>query len=140
MRTDQFVQVLAGDNAFREQSVAHVFWLALIPALAMAAVAFSIVLRPRPDIAEKITTLRVTFKFAVTLCLAFTAMRLALVLSRPDADPRRTLLVLATAPLLLLVGVTLELLATPAGTWPRDSSGIILSTAWRASRSCRSLR
>ena len=117
MRTTQFVGVLAADNAFRGQSVARAFWLALIPGLAMAAVAFSIVLRPRPDIAEKIATLRVTFKFAVTLCLAFTAMRLALILSRPDADPRRTLLALATAPLLLVVGVTLELLATPAGTW-----------------------
>jgi hypothetical protein len=117
MRTDQFVQVLAADNAFREQSVARGFALALVPALAMAAVAFSIVLRPRPDIVEKIATLRVTFKFAVSLCLAFTAIRLALILSRPEADPRRTLLALATAPLLIVVGVTLELLTTPAATW-----------------------
>lgn len=117
METDALIKTLARDAGARERPLAQAWVLALALAVLAAAAVFFAILRPRPDVAEAIQTLRFPFKFVVTLVLAAGAGAAVARLSRPDAEARSVWPWLLAAPLLLLASVALELLALPRGEW-----------------------
>ena len=116
MRTDDLIRTLAADHASRAEPVSRYFVRALLPAFAVALILLVAAIGLRPNIAASLEDPRFLFKFIVTLALAATAIAAALRLAQPGVDPRPWLYTLAFAPLLLLVGVLLELATIDSAT------------------------
>ncbi|MBK5567739.1 NrsF family protein [Ensifer sp. 2YAB10] len=117
MDTNDLIKALAADNRRPGLSMNTVWRAAAAGAIVLAGVVFFLLLGPRPDVATAVETLRFLFKFVVTVALAttaFAAMRLA---GWPEAEPRRLLRYLSIAPLLVVVGVVLELASVPPEAW-----------------------
>ncbi|AUX80524.1 MULTISPECIES: NrsF family protein [Sinorhizobium] len=117
METDDLIRALAADTRRGRISMAGAWSAAGAAAVALAAIVFFGVLGARSDIAAAAETFRFLFKFVVTVALAASAFGLLKMLSRPDAEPHRTLLGLAVAPMLLAAGIVAELAVSPLGTW-----------------------
>jgi len=117
MDTNDLIKALAADTRRPGLSMNTVWLGAASGALVLAGLVFFMMLGPRPDIAAAAETVRFLFKFAVTGALAaaaFAAMRVA---AWPEAELRKLLPYLCIAPLLVLVGVALELVALPSDIW-----------------------
>jgi len=71
----------------------------------------------RPDITTARGTLPFVFKFVVTATLFIPAAVLAARLARPDAAPKYAIWALLIAPLLLVVGSSADLVASPSNVW-----------------------
>lgn len=116
MKTDDLIAAMAADTSPtlpQARALRH----AMVGAVLAAAIGFVILLRPRPDFAEAIHTLRFDFKFVVTLTLAvcaFAGLRRAM---RPEMGGRPYLYLLLVAPAMLLVAVLAEFLAVPSALW-----------------------
>jgi hypothetical protein len=117
METDELIKVLAADTRRRGMPMAGAWFGTALAAVASAAIIFFILLGPRTDIASAAQTVRFLFKFVLTIALAASAYGLVRVLSRPEADTRRSLPRLAVAPVLLAAGIIAELVVSSPGTW-----------------------
>jgi hypothetical protein len=117
MRTDELIRAISADAARRSPPLGTVWWVAVALAVAVAALAFFILLGPRPDIAAAAETPRFLFKFLVTGFLAASAFVLLRLLARPGAPASRAAPFLALAPLLLAAAVAVELAIVPAGDY-----------------------
>ncbi|MGE6781390.1 NrsF family protein [Ensifer adhaerens] len=117
MDTNDLIKALAADNRRPGLSMNTVWKGAAAGAILLAACVFFIMLGPRADIAAAAETLRFLFKFVVAIALAATAFAAVRAAARPEADLRRLLPYLATAPVLVAASVVLELLAVPSDTW-----------------------
>ena len=119
MRTEDLINALAEDHAVRPQpgSLRRTFFVAMALGLAMAAIAFALLLGVRQDVALAMQTWRFDFKLVMTFTLAITSARLVWQLSRPAVDPRPAETALAITPLLLLGAVTYELWSVPESEW-----------------------
>lgn len=119
MRTEDLINALKADAKPQTMPLGRA-WRTAVPAAAvLAAIAFFLLLGPRPDIADALETLRFPFKFVVTLVLAGAALSLLPALSRPGAPTGRRWLWLLAAPLLLAAAVAAELLNVPPEAWGR---------------------
>lgn len=117
MDTNELIKALAADTRRPGPSMNAVWLGGAIGALVLAGFVFSILLGPRPDIADAAETVRFLFKFVITITLAaaaFAAMRVA---AWPEAEPRKLLPYLGIAPALVVCGVGLELLVVPSDAW-----------------------
>ncbi len=114
MRTDDLIRAISADAARRSPPLRAAWWAAAAVSLAVAAVAFFILLGPRADIALAAETPRFLFKFLVTGLLAASAFALLRLLARPGAPVSRAAPLLALAPLLLAAAVAVELAIVPA--------------------------
>ena len=114
MRTDELIRAISADAARRSPPLGAVWWVAVFLAVAVAAVAFFVLLGPRADIAAAAGTPRFLFKFLVTGLLAASAFVLLRLLARPGAPASRAVPFLALAPLLLAAAVAAELALVPA--------------------------
>jgi hypothetical protein len=123
MDTDDLIKTLAADAGRPVVPLARRWRQAALLAIILAGVFFLAVLDLRPDLAAAAATLRFLFKLAIALLLALTAYAAAQKLSRPDTSWRDAWPPLAVAPLLLLVGVGVELLVMPASAWPAAAFG-----------------
>lgn len=118
METHELIKALATD-ARRSGMAMSVAWSgAVLAAIVLAAIVFSVLLGTRTDIADAAQTFRFLFKFVVTIALAASAFGLLRILSLPETSARRSLPRLAIAPALLAAGIAAELAVTSPGTWP----------------------
>ena len=117
MRTDDLVHALVADSHAAQSSIGRQFALAIAIGFAISAVLFWVTLGPRPDIAAAAVTVRFDLKIIEALLLAATAGALALRLAQPGANTRPQTIVMAAAPILLVIAVIAELLIVPASQW-----------------------
>jgi hypothetical protein len=123
MDTNGLIRALNAD-AGRPVPQFSITWpVSAVLAMLIAAVAFFILLGPRPDITEAAGTLRFLFKFVDTIVLAAGALILAATLSRPGERLTGTALWLAAAPAMLALAVAVELLTVPFDQWAARSIG-----------------
>jgi hypothetical protein len=120
MQTEALIAALQADRRPTAVSLSAAWWGAAGLAALVAAAVFS-TLGPRPDIANAVHSARFLFKFVATVTLAISAFAAVRALSRPDGG--RVLPWLATAPVLLVIAIALELAAVPAGDWSRQLVG-----------------
>ena len=117
MRTDDLVHALVADRDTAPSAMGRRFALAIGIGFAVSAVSFWLTLGPRPDIAAAAATVRFDLKIVEALLLAATAVAFALRLVQPGAATGQQAVLLASAPVLLVVAVIAELFVVPAGQW-----------------------
>ena len=117
MRTDDLVHALVADRHGAQTSIGRQFALAIAIGYAISAAAFWVTLGFRPDIAAAAFTVRFDLKVVEALLLAATAAALVLRLARPGAGTALQTIVLAVAPVLLVIAVIAELLIVPVSQW-----------------------
>lgn len=117
MKTDDLIAALAADLPSRPTPVNRAVAQALMISVPIAVLIHFTLIHVRPDIATVAGDPRFIFKFLFTLSVLGAGMWIALRLSRPaiNAGPARIAVGLAAA--LLAVGVVVELLILPRGTW-----------------------
>jgi hypothetical protein len=123
LRTDDLISALASDAPARGLRPAPAVAIALLVAAVLAAVVMFASIDARPDLAQAITTLRVEFKFIVTVSLLLATTGLALRLVLPGVDPGPWRWAPLAAPALAAVAVLLELSVTPSESWSRRLVG-----------------
>ncbi|HLZ05526.1 MAG TPA: DUF1109 domain-containing protein [Bradyrhizobium sp.] len=109
MDTDQLIKTLAVDNT-RARPVSHVLAMALFAAAPVSILMFVAALGVRPDVETAMHNPFFDLKFAVTLALATAAITISLHLSRPEASLRGFVWLLAIPPLLLVAGISGEMM------------------------------
>lgn len=122
MKTDNLIAALGADARRTARPLSTLWWLALPPAVVIAALILVSVLGMRQDIGDAMHTMRFLFKFIVAGALAVTAFAAVRTLSRPEGGKAVMFLVIA-APLLLAVGIAAELLAVPSSEWSSSMMG-----------------
>jgi hypothetical protein len=123
VKTENLIAALAADGTSIKTPIAHKVALAMACGFALSAAVFFWQLGWRPDIGEARGTLRFLFKFAVTAALLAPAALLVVRLARPDAAPGLWGWALLIAPLLLVAGVSAELIASPINVWTAKLTG-----------------
>src|SRR5262249_23941848 len=117
MKTEDLINAIAEDGASRPISVAARMSIALVLGGILAAALFMHVLGVRPDIIQALQTGRFDIKGVIPPVSSPAALWATYELARPDANTRRTLLVLALPLALLAATVGCELIVSPADTW-----------------------
>jgi hypothetical protein len=123
MRTDDLIRTLVSDTHPLPPPPMRSLWPALMCGLAVSALAFLLVLGPRPDIAAAAATLRFPFKIVAMLLLFAAAVTLVLRMVRPGATTRDALAAVLAAPALLLAAVAMELIVLPPDRWSAAAIG-----------------
>jgi hypothetical protein len=116
MRTDELIRALAADDT-RHWPVGRTLAIAILAGLPIAAAIFLLVLHPRADLASAWLTPRVLLKFAVTLSLAAGAALVLLRLARPGDRLAMAGWALVVAPLLLAMGMAMQMAMMPEDSW-----------------------
>ena len=117
MKTEDLIDAIVQDGASRQISMAVRILIALVSGGILAAALFTQVLGVRPDIVQALQTWRFDTKVAIALACFAVALWATYELTRPDADIRRALSVLALPLGPLAVAVAYELIAFPMDTW-----------------------
>ncbi|TCM76343.1 NrsF family protein [Rhizobium sp. BK068] len=113
MQTNDLINALKADAAKQAMPLGYAWWVAIAAATIVAAVAFFVLIGPRPDFAAAAHTLRFLLKFIVTLTLTVVAFGLLRVLSRPGSNVRGVAYWLVLTPVLLGAAVVAELFVVP---------------------------
>jgi hypothetical protein len=92
-------------------------WMAMLAGMALAALLFMAEIGMRPDIMAAAGTVRFLAKMAIVAVLGIAALGLVFRIGRPGVATGPWRLALLAAPALLVIGLALELLITPAGDW-----------------------
>lgn len=124
MRTDELIRALAADAGTTRAGTGRSLMVALPIGAAASAVLFAAALGVRPDALASLASYRYVLKFVITLLLAATALRVVWQLSQPGR--RVDTVLLAVAPLLLVVAAASELVVLPSNAW----SGALFGTTW----------
>jgi hypothetical protein len=117
VKTENLISALVADGASIGMPIAQKVALAMACGLALSTAVFFWQLGWRPDIGQARATPTFLFKFVVTTALLAPAALLAARLARPDAAPGLWGWALLIAPLLLVAGVSAELVASPINVW-----------------------
>jgi len=116
MRTDEFIRILAADAAplrsFRSR-----FAVMLACGIAIAALAFFLVVGFRHDLFQAIRSMRFVFKTVVMLALGMIAAGAAIRTGEPGTNAGGWMRGLVCIPMLLAGAVALELIVTPRIDW-----------------------
>jgi hypothetical protein len=115
MKTDDLIRALAADTV-QPRPMMTTLMLGLVPALALALYGVGTVLGFRADLATAMVTPLSLFRIVLSLCLGFAALRLALVLGRPEGRDIARLW-----PLAAVAGFALGLLGWAYVTTPADA-------------------
>jgi hypothetical protein len=110
MDTDQLIRTLAADNDHQPRPVGFVLALALLAAFPVSLLIFIAELGVRPDVMTAMHNPFFDLKFAVTLALAAAAIIISLHLSRPEAELRGWVWLLAIPAGLLVAGISGEMM------------------------------
>lgn len=116
MKTENLIRALALDAAQPVVTVGRLVAVAVSAGAAASLLLFTAALQPRPDIAAALYSPGFCLKMAAAACLALTAITLLGEVARP-LPCRRSLRVLTLAPLLLVLGVAIELILAPSESW-----------------------
>ena len=118
MKTDDLIKAIVADNSTVQPPISRTLWLALLAGATVAAILFAVTLGPRSDFSWSIVhSPRFIFKFILTLGLAVPAYFVVQRVARPEASAGRTVWLLALVPLLLALGVLVEMYLLPADHW-----------------------
>jgi hypothetical protein len=117
VKTENLIAALVADESSIGAPIARRIMLAMACGFAVSAVVFFWQLGWRPDIREARGTLPFLFKFVVTAALLIPAAILVARLARPDAALGFAVWALLIAPLLLVVGSSADLVASPSNVW-----------------------
>jgi hypothetical protein len=124
MRTEDLIKALAADAKSVEPPVAQTLATAVGVGTLITALVFYGLFGIRDHFVELVTSSpRFLFKFVLTLSVAIPAFFLVRDLARPDFKPGKMMWWLALAPLVLAVGVLLELFALPSDAWRANMVG-----------------
>jgi hypothetical protein len=116
MRTEELIRALAADGSRPVAPIGRTLWRALGVGVLLSTTLFLLVLHPRPDIGRAVLTLPFDFKLVVVACEAAAAAVFLGCAALPTSPVGHRWL-WWLAPLVLAVGVIVELAATPAGSW-----------------------
>lgn len=117
MKTDDLIESLTVDHAWRSRPVWLWLLAGLVSALPFSIAIFAMRLGVRPDIAAAMHNPFFGFKFVITIALASVTAALALHLSRPEASLKGWVWLLAIPLGLLGLAVTADLVTQPSSTW-----------------------
>jgi hypothetical protein len=117
MDTNELVRSLAADHGTRPRTVGVLLAMALVVALPFTATMFTMRLGMRPDVMAATHNPFFVLKFVVTLALAFTSVALALRLVQPAANVRRAAWLLVIPLLLLVGGITADIMLPETSPW-----------------------
>lgn len=117
MDTSHLIKTLARDARTSNKPVGTLLVWACVSASLVAATVFALMLGPRQDFAAVVETPRFLFKFVATGSLAVAACMLVSVLARPGATIGWRAALLAVPPIVLAIGVIVELMLVPASDW-----------------------
>ena len=109
MRTNDLINALAADAGRESMSLGKAATIALIGGAAVTATIFFVAIGMRADIAQVLHSIRFLFKFAVVLALGIPAAVVAMRLGRPGTVIGQWGWALVLAPVLLVLGVLVEL-------------------------------
>jgi hypothetical protein len=122
LKTEDFIAALAQDRLVTPppgRLLARTLPLAML----VAAVVLLGTAGPRADLAEVLAAPRFLFKFVLTLSLAIPALVLLPKVATPVPNAGGWMRALWLAPLVLLAGVVLELVALPGASWLPSAIG-----------------
>ncbi|GHA16882.1 hypothetical protein GCM10007989_10090 [Devosia pacifica] len=125
MKTDALINSLAEDAGPARYSMQGLWMLVCCGAVLTAAAVFLVALGPRPDLGLAVQSLRFDAKFVFTGVLAVSGFAVLRRMALPGAGKRGWLLLLA--PLLVAIGVLLELAVLPSDIWLTTAKG---SNGW----------
>jgi len=117
MKTGDLIRALTSDLAAPGPSIETRFVVAILPGVLLAFALFAITLGPRPDLVLVAGDVRFLFKFVVTLLLALCSAILVWRLVRPGAPARLQMMALAVVPVVLVIGVLMEMVVLPPPSW-----------------------
>lgn len=126
MKTDDLIRALAADNATRSESIERRLLTSILPALAISAILFAVLLGPRSDVAQVASQFDFLFKFGVTITLALTAALLVCRLARPGAETKLFVALLLAAPFLVGAAAIAEFAAVE----PSARAMKLVGTTW----------
>lgn len=116
MKTDELIQALVADRDARERFGAGALAGALGLGLVGSLLVYAATLAPR-DLSTALFQPRFDFKLIVALALALAAVPVVVRLARPDGQPGRATLAVLVAPVLLAIGVLVELAVVDSSAW-----------------------
>ena len=116
MKTEELIRVLAADGSHPVVPVTRTLWRALGLGVLASTAVLLLLLHPRADIPRALFTVRFDFKLVFALLVALSAMLFLTETARPFA-PERWRWPLGLGPLLLLMGVVVELFTQPVAAW-----------------------
>ncbi|MBK5959462.1 hypothetical protein CCR97_14775 [Rhodoplanes elegans] len=116
MKTDELIQALVADRETREPFGSGALAGAVALGLVGSLLVYAATLAPR-DLATALFQPRFDFKLIVALTLALAAVPVVGRLARPDGQPGRATLAVLIAPLLLAIGVLVELAVVDSSAW-----------------------
>ena len=116
MNTNDLIAALSADTIETQPPRRAIWNLLAMGALASVLMLF-VTLKPRPDLAEALHSIRFLFKFVATLTLALPALWMARRCLSPEARLDGWALPLLLSPLLLVPAIGLELRALPESAW-----------------------
>jgi hypothetical protein len=116
MKTEELIRALVLDGARPVVSVGRALTIAAVAGSVLSSLLFAVILHPRPDLAQVLSTPAFAFKVLLVLALVIAAATVITDAARPvpAAPGRRSL---PWVVVLLAVGVVAELAARPADTW-----------------------
>jgi hypothetical protein len=116
MKTNELIQALVADRGTSERAMAPYLFGAVALGLVGSLLVYAATLAPR-DLATALLAPRFVFKLVVALLLAAAAAPLVNRMARPDGAAGTAWLVLLAAPLLLGLGVLIEMAVVDPSAW-----------------------
>jgi hypothetical protein len=118
MKTEELIRALAADSVRPITPIGRSLLAALVGGTALAVAVFGMTLHARPDLSMAIRTPAFVYKLIIAASLAVSAAYLLPELARPlPGRSRNHCPILILAPVLLTVGVGIELYVQPPSLW-----------------------
>lgn len=116
LSTDALIETLSADQA-REPQLPSILGWAVCAALAAGALAFMLLLEPRPHFVADLSSLRFDFKFVFAVTLLITSYAVLRRAMRPEMGDRPLGSLLLVVPAMLAAGVASEMLTVAPQLW-----------------------
>ncbi len=123
MKTDDLIGTLAAATGPQRIVPRLTLWLALLASIVFAGVMLFATIGVRQDIVAAATSVRFLFKFVFTITVAATAFVLVRRSLYPESSGRLPWTLLLAGPVLLALGVALELWVLPPDAWSMSATG-----------------
>jgi hypothetical protein len=117
MKTDDLIRALAADAEEKIVPLGQEFALALLPAIIVSGLLYSIMLGPRPHLLTMATEPRILFKLLYPLALMMVTAATLLRLARPGGSLRPYLILLVLLALAMITAILGELMTVPPDRW-----------------------
>ncbi len=123
MKRDELIEVLAAELPGRPAAPEPILRWAMVASVLVAGSIFAATIGVRPDLSAAMNSPRFLFKFAVTIAVAASAFALVRQSLFPETSSRLPLRLLLVGPVLLALGVVVELWTTDQAGWSMAAAG-----------------